>query len=79
MKSYYPGATLHRTVPNANFTDRSFGGILQNQVDAINKAGQERVRMMREGWYTGLVEYDTMFQRAPQLKKYQISPWFLHQ
>jgi hypothetical protein len=71
MKSYYPGATLHRTVPNPNFTDRSFGGILQNQVDAINKAGQEKVKRMREAGYTGPVEYDTMFQRAPQLKKYQ--------
>ena len=74
MKSYYPGATLHRTVPNENFTDRSFGGILQNQVDAINKAGQERVRRMREAGYTGPVEYDTMFQRAPQLNQSMVSP-----
>ena len=64
-------STLHRTIPNPNFTDRSFGGILQNQVDTINKAGQEKIRRMREAGYNGPVEYDRMFQRAPQLRKYQ--------
>jgi hypothetical protein len=64
-------STLHRTIPNPNLTNKSFGGILKNQVDAINKAGQKKVERMREAGYTGPVEYDRMFQRAPQLRKYQ--------
>jgi hypothetical protein len=64
-------STLHRTIPNPNLTNKSFGGILKNQVDVINKAGQKKVERMREAGYTGPVEYDRMFQRAPQLRKYQ--------
>tara|TARA_R100000005_G_C4997545_1_gene204255 strand:+ start:685 stop:2718 length:2034 start_codon:yes stop_codon:yes gene_type:complete len=83
MKSYYPGATLHKTIVNPSFNIRggnstsqtlnnkegSIGAQFYNNLNIIQKAIKAKEDTMRE---LGVEPdgYDTIFQRSPALQKY---------